>query len=816
MITTEGFMHQYITAVIFLWFSFIAVAEDSNPPDQPKDIKSFTKTMEFKEGFIDFYWDNSTGKVYLQIDQFNQDLLYAYYLRSGVGSNDIGLDRGQIGGYSLVQFKRLGNKVMMIEPNQSFRAISDNPAERQAVEDGFAQSILWGGAIVAHEGQSVLVDWTDFLLRDSQGVSERLDLMKEGQFSVDKNRSAIDMTYTKNFPKNTEFEALITLQGKKPGQHVSSVTPNNDIISLKTHHSLVKLPEVPYQPRAFDPRSGAIPITFKDYAAPLGENMNKQWVIRHRLEKKDRSAAISDPIKPIVYYLDPGTPEPVRSALLDGAKWWKEAFAAAGFSNAFQVQMLPDDADPLDMRYNTIQWVHRSTRGWSYGYSIVDPRSGEILKGHVTLGSLRVRQDMLIAQGLLSPYDDQQDTVQIEQEIENMALARLRQLSAHEVGHTLGLIHNFYSSSKDRASVMDYPHPLVTINSQGNIDLSDAYDVGIGAWDKISLAYLYTDFNNKNETQQLNMLLDAGRKDGHVFIADRDARDPGGSHPFAHLWDNDMDASKGLLNVLDVRAKVLSNFGINTIKVGEPVANLERYLVPIYLFHRFQAEATIKLIGGVNYRYAIKGESDIKASIVDAKTQQAALDAVLKTLDAQTLALPENLLPYLLPPVEGSSRDREHFKHRTGLNFDALGVAETAAKHSLSLLLNPARVNRLIEHHARDQQFPSLQMVLNQLWHSTWEQSPADHYLKAVQQGINWVTLQQLMTLSIDESASPHTQAQLMYFLKSKQKLLAKSRKSKAFNQAASSAIEQFLTDPKKTSTNSVKPIPPGSPIGTY
>lgn len=814
-------MHNLITVVGFLLFSLIVNAEDETATDKPKDIAGFTEKMELHTGFVDFYWDNSAGKIYLKINQFNQDLLYTYYLRSGVGSNDIGLDRGQIGGYSLVQFKRLGNKIMMIEPNQSFRAFSNNAAERQAVEDGFAQSILWGGEIVAYEGKSVLVDWTEFLLRDSQGIAQRLDLMKEGHFSVDKNRSAIDMKHSKNFPENTEFESLITLQGKKPGPHVSSVAPNNDIISLKTHHSLVKLPDTPYQSRTFDPRSGGIPISFKDYAAPLRMSMNQQWVIRHRLEKQDPSAAISDPIEPIVYYLDPGTPEPVRSALLDGAKWWTEAFETAGFSNAFHVEILPEDADPLDMRYNTIQWVHRSTRGWSYGYSIVDPRSGEILKGHVTLGSLRVRQDMLIAQGLLSPYDGQQNTEQVEQDIENMALARLRQLSAHEVGHTLGLIHNFYSSSNDRASVMDYPHPLVQINSQGKVDLSAAYETGIGSWDKVSLKYLYQDFkylslNSQQEQQQLNQLLDQARSDGHVFIADRDARDPGGSHPYAHLWDNDQDAAAGLLKVLKVREKALADFGLNTIKTGEPVANLERYLVPIYLFHRFQTEAAIKLIAGVNYRYAIKGETDVKATIVAADSQLTALAAILKTLKAETLAVPENLLPYLLPPVEGSSRDREHFKHRTGLNFDALGVAETAAKHSLSLLLNPARANRLVEHHARDQQYPSLRMVLKQLWNNTWEQVHSDSYLRAIQQGINWVTLQQLMTLSVDESASPHTQAQLSNFLKNKQKSLAKSRKDTVFNQSAAAAIKQFLADPKKAHIIQPKPIPPGSPIGTH
>lgn len=816
-------MYHPKTLVLLLLFCLFAHAEE-NPAGkdgkaetvEPKKLSEFTQDMQHHPGFVDFYWDETAGKIYLKIDQFDQDLLYSYYLQSGVGSNDIGLDRGQIGGYALVQFKRLGNKVLMTEPNQTYRAYSDNAAERQAVADGFAQSVLFGGEIVATKGQTVLVDWTDFLLRDSQGIANRLTQLEEGEFSVDKNRSAIYMANSKNFPDNTEFEALLTFQGKKPGVHISSVAPTSDVISLRTHHSLVKLPETPYQSRDFDPRSGGIPVSFKDYAAPLGESMDKKWVIRHRLNKQDPTAAISDAIEPIIYYLDPGTPEPVRSALLDGARWWTDAFEAAGFSNAFQVQLLPEGADPLDIRYNTIQWVHRSTRGWSYGASIVDPRSGEILKGHVTLGSLRVRQDMLLAQALLSPYGESGDFSEVEQQIQDLALARLRQLSAHEVGHTLGLIHNFYASSKDRASVMDYPHPLITIGADGELDINQAYDVGIGDWDKVSLAYLYQDFNGQNEQQQLNSLLAQARRDGQVFIADRDARTAAGSHPYAHLWDNGRDAAKGLLEVLKVRNKALTDFGLNTIKSGEAVSNLERYLVPVYLFHRYQSEAAVKLIAGVDYRYAIKGETDVTAQIVDAKIQLNALDAVLKTLDAETLALPKSLLPYLLPPADGSSRDREHFKHRTGLNFDALGVAETAAKHTLGLLLNPARANRLIEHHARNQNNPSLLSVLNKLWNNTWETSHSEAYKQTIQQGINWVSLQEMLALSVHENASPHTQNVVMSFLQGKQKALTKSRKDKVFRLAAARAIEHFYENPEKTTINKPKAIPPGSPIGAY
>ncbi|MGJ8662553.1 MAG: zinc-dependent metalloprotease [Marinicella sp.] len=803
-------MTKYLSLILLLSFSLISLAAD-----QPaKNINEFTANMSKEEGFVDFYWDENNGKIYLEIDRFDQDLLYVYYLQSGVGSNDIGLDRGQIGGYALVQFKRYGNKVMMIEPNLSYRAHSENPAERQAVADGFAQSVLWGGDIQAAQDETVLVDWTNFLLRDSQGIQNRLAQMEEGQFAVDPNRSAIYMENSKNFPENTEFEALITLQGSKPGNHIRSVAPTSDIISIRTHHSLVKLPEEPYQTRNFDPRSGGIPISFKDYAVPLGESMNQQWVIRHRLEKQDPSASVSEVVAPIVYYLDPGTPEPVRSALLDGAKWWEAAFESAGFKNAFKVELLPPGADPLDIRYNTIQWVHRSTRGWSYGASIVDPRSGEILKGHVTLGSLRVRQDMLLAQSLLSPYDGIKDSKQLEADIQNMALARLRQLSAHEVGHTLGLIHNFYTSSKDRASVMDYPHPLVKIGENGTLDLSDAYDVGIGDWDKVSLAYLYQDFGTQDETTQLNQLLDRARADGHVFIADRDARTPGGSQPFAHLWDNGADAAQGLTEVLQVRRKALNQLGINTIKTGEPVSLIERHLVPVYLFHRYQTEAAIKLIAGVDYRYAIKGETDITATMVEPESQLKALDTVLQTLSAETLALPENLLPYLLPPAEGTYRDREHFKHRTGLNFDALGAAETAATHTLKLLLNSARANRLVEHHARKDEHLSLHKMLDTLWNKTWEQNHKDNYHQAIQDSINWVTLNHIIKLAADKNSAPITQAKVMNFLQDKQKSLQKSRKNKAFNRRAALLIKQFIENPELKLENSTQPIPPGSPIG--
>ena len=776
--------------------------------------QTFEKANGFTkhEGYFNFFYDEKNDKIYLQVDDLEKDFLYVYSLSSGIGSNDIGLDRGQLGNEQVVYFKKAGQKLLLIQPNLKFRAITENDLERKSVEQAFAKSVLHGFEIFDSSRGSYLIDLSDFLMRDAHGVSDRLKRTDQGSYKLDTSKSAFAFERTKAFPKNVEFDVTLTFAGEPKGDYIRSVTPNAELVTVAQHHSFIELPDDGYQKREFDPRCGSYPFSYYDYATPVQESILKRFVTRHRLEKKDPTAAMSEAVEPIVYYLDNGTPEPVRSALLDGGRWWNQAFEAIGYKDAFQLKILPDDADPMDVRYNVIQWVHRSTRGWSYGSSITDPRTGEIIKGHVSLGSLRIRQDFLIAQALMSkPFAENDDNYKPMLEL---ALARIRQLSAHEIGHTLGFAHNFAASTNGRASVMDYPHPQFELVN-GNVDFSNAYDTGIGEWDKVTVAYSYADFpEGTNEEQALNTILENAQNAGLRYISDQDARPVGGAHALGHLWDNGKSATEELEKVLEIRKTGIANFSMDNVKTGDPNSVLEDVFVPLYFFHRYQTEAVVKLIGGLDYNYAVKGDGQKTVETVPQEVQEDALQALLKTIEPATLAIPKDKLPLFPPRSIGYPRTRESFKGKTGVAFDPFGAAETAAQTTLSMLFHPHRANRLVQQKALDGNQLGLKKTINTVMDGTVKKKIEGGYHGELQKIVNWQVLQELMALSSHKESLPQvTETILFEMMRLKTFLGDRATDPNAI--LMKKEVEKFIGNPRGYEKKVEAPqIPDGSPIG--
>lgn len=774
-----------------------------------ENIENYQKN----EGFFNYYIDQQTDKVYLEVIDLEKEFLYVHALSSGIGSNDIGLDRGQLGGEKVVYFKKMGNKLMMLEPNQDYRALSSNKLEVKAVEQAFAKSIIHSFPIADQSENGYLIDLTPFLYRDAHGVSARLKRAQQGNYSLDLKRSALNTERTKAFEKNIEFDVYLTFAGTPTGGYIRSVTPDASAVTVAQHHSFIELPDLNFEMRKFDTRSGVYPFTFMDYATPVEEPIMKRYVRRHRLEKVDANAAVSEAVEPIIYYLDNGTPEPVKSALLEGGRWWNQAFEAIGYKNAFKVKMLPEDADPLDVRYNVIQWIHRSTRGWSYGSSVTDPRTGEIIKGHVSLGSLRIRQDFMIAQALMnSPYksNDKNHNTMLE-----LAIARIRQLSAHEIGHTLGFAHNFASSTNSRASVMDYPHPMFEYDRDGNLQIKEAYDTGIGEWDKVFVAYAYSDFaDGVNENEALNAILDNAHRQGLEFISDSDARPASSAHANAHLWDNGNDITDELNRVLDVRKKGIANFSESNIPSGFAYSELEDVFVPLYFFHRYQTEAVAKLLGGMYYEYSKVGSPTNKPSYVSKELQKKAMSALLRTLKATEIAIPEEKLSLFPPRAYGYPRTRESFKSKTGVAFDPYAAAETSANFTLGFLLNAERMNRMVQQKAIDSKQYGFDDLLKELLNQTVKSKNDKGYYANIQEIINWSVLEHLMVVASDENAYPQVTEQVVFeMMRLKTYLSDKPTDPTAIYMLKK--VNSFLGNPKGFKSNQkVVKIPDGSPIG--
>ncbi|HEX8424793.1 zinc-dependent metalloprotease [Hymenobacter sp.] len=834
--------HKYLPFALLLTFPLLTTAQNApaDPaaaaskaaPKPAASLADFTKGMKKYEGYFPFYYEEKTGKIYLEINKFDQEFLYFSALTEGVGAG--GPEKGQASS-AIVKFMKMGPKVLLMAPNYNYRAVTTNLDEQKSVAGAFAKSVVWGFMPAATEGSKVLVDFTPFIVRDSQKIGDRLGArsfagLRGGAapapgpaappYRFDESRSAVYLASTKNFPKNTEFEALVTFTGGSTagGRGFGGgpeIAPDPNAVTVNMHQSLVELPDNQYKPRKFDPRSGLNMFSYLDFSAPMTEPVLVRYSRRHRLEKKNPGAASSEAVKPIVYYVDRGAPEKIKKALIEGGAWWNQAFEAAGYKNAFQVKELPADADAMDIRYNVVNWVDRAgnPRAFSYGSSYIDPRTGEIIKGVVTLGSDRHRQDYLIAEGLLQPYGaGKANTSKMEQ----LAMARIRQLSAHEIGHTLGFFHNFAASPNGRSSVMDYPFPRFSLKSDGTIDVSDAYATGIGSWDKRSVIWGYQDFpKGTDEDAGLEKIMQETLKQGHLFIPDIG----GYTHPTSHQWDDGENAVTQLTKLMTVRRHVLDNFSEKAIPDQAPMATLEEVLVPIYLLHRYQIEATAKSLGGLYFSPAVKGDGQVATKMVAPAEQWKAFDALMTTITPDALALPEKLIQQIPPRPSGYNNMSELFSRHTGPTFDPIAAAEAAASETISSLLNAERAARLIEYQARDSQQPGFMPVVDKLLSATWKAPLPAGYKGELQTMVNNVTLKTLLELAADNRASESARGQALLKVQELQlwmsgKLPTADSRQKANLAFGLSQISKFNEDPNKFQPIPGLEMPPGAPIG--
>ncbi len=805
-------MKTVLCSFFLVWiFAFVALAQEQT------SIAYRTAQMEAFEGFFDFYWDETAGEIFLEIDKLNHDFLYVNYLATGIGSNKIGLDRGQLGKTKVVYFERIGNKIYLIQRNLKYRSSSSNRWEHQAVEESFPPSILHAWFIEAQDKNKYLINFSDFLVRDVHGVPEQIQAVHEGNYEFDFLRSAMYMKETKNFPKNTDFETLITFtRHGKIGEDLQQVSNTPELLTVRQHHSLVELPDSNYLPRQYVPACGYFPLAFYDFSASIHQDIQTKYIARHRLEKKHPNLAQSKAIKPIIYYVDRGIPEPFRTAVMQGASWWNEAFEAIGFRDAFQVKLLPEHIDPDDIRYHVIRWVHRKERGWSYGTSVRDPRTGEIIKANVVLGSLRMRYDYLIAQGLTDAPFRNDSATHAQPELLAMALARIRQLAVHEVGHTLGLMHNFASSADDGQSVMDYPHPNIRLTADNQIDLSEAYRQKLGKWDIWAIAYGYSVFPSENEEQaQLKQLLDLASAQNLQFISDQDAREIGGLHPTAHLWDNGSDVIEELNKLLKIRELALKQFSEKNIPLGTPHALLEEVLVPIYNLHRYQAEAVAKLIAGMNYSYAVRGDKQHLSEVVLNQKQEKALEILLKCLSPEILTLPEHIIHLIPPHSMDYANPAELFVRKTGLSFDPISTANVSANYILGLLLHPERISRLIEFKARFGGM-GLDKVYEDLIQTTWKSSRKTGLALEVQRNTEQEVLRYLLQLSQSSQLAGQAKA-LTFFQLQNLRNYIENEHQKATDVERKAHLQYALYQIDNPTQASIKPnqtLPRGAPLG--
>jgi hypothetical protein len=742
----------------------VALAQGAAPPPATT-IASRTAGFERRDGFVPLWIDPRQGRLYAELPREPLRALFWTSLATGFGSNPVGLDRGASGADQVVRFERDGDRVLMVLENTGFRTSLDDAAHRRSVEESFPSSTVAALPVLAEEGSRTLVDLTEVAYRDWNDIGGALGRLNQGTYAVARDRSSIDRAHTRAYPGNSEIDvALSFTTTARPGGIPSRIVPDARAFTLRQHLSLLPLPDG-YRPRELDPRVGYFGVTFKDYGQPIQRALEQRWISRHRLERMDPADPRSPVRTPIVYYVDPGIPEPVRQATLDGVRFWAQAFERAGLPGAFRAELLPEGADPLDARYNVVQWENRNERGWSVGGSLGDPRTGQILKGMARMDSHRARTDYNLYAALMGADAAAADTA--------FVLARVRQVSAHEVGHTLGLAHNYIASTNERASVMDYPAPRVRYGRNHTIDISQAYASGPGDYDVWAIRWGYGIFPAASERDSLAAIVREGLQKGYLYLSDADARPESSSDPRTNLWDDAADAITFLEEQTSVRRLALDKFGLRNIRAGEPVATLQERLAPLYFWHRFALNGVAKMIGGMTYANTVKGDGQVATRPIDGAAQRKALSWLLSTLQPHMLAIPDTVLTLLGPrpsgyggPVNNSNSPvGELFRGRTDPAFDELSAARTLAQMIVDGILQRERAARLVTFANRGPNMLTLGETIDSLVARTWGQPDRGYSPKfvALFRVTQRAVADRLLTLAADADAAPEVRAMAEY-----------------------------------------------------